>query len=85
MDDNDNWWPSYSAQPNVGVMYTYSVNANGNYELTRVADGTAATTSVFDNQQVYKTGARLADEDVANNDGEPDRFQGRQRLCLVCE
>ena len=76
MDDNDNWWPSYSAQPNVGVMYTYSVNANGNYELTRVADGTAAaTTSVFDNQQVYKTGARLADEDVANNDGEPDRFK----------
>lgn len=56
-------------------MYTYSVNANGNYELTRVADGTAATTSVFDNQQVYKTGARLADEDVANNDGEPDRFK----------
>lgn len=76
MDDNDNWWPSYSAQPNVGVMYTYSVNANGNYELTRVADGTAAaTTSVFDNQQVYKTGARLADENVANNDGEPDRFK----------
>ena len=76
MDDNDNWWPSYSAQPNVGVMYTYSVNANGNYELTRVADGNAAdTTSVFDNQQVYKTGARLAEENRDNNDGEPGRFK----------
>ena len=76
MDDNDNWWPSYSAQPNVGVMYTYSVNANGNYELTRVADGNAAdTTSVFDNQQVYKTGARLAAENRDDNDGEPGRFK----------
>lgn len=82
MRDNGPWWngntndpANYTAQPNIGVMYTYFVNSDGDYELTRVADGNAAdTTSVFDYQEVYKVGARLADENRANNDGVEDRF-----------
>ena len=82
MRDNGPWWngntndpANYTAQPNIGVMYTYFVNSDGDYELTHVADGNAAdTTSVFDYQEVYKVGARLADENRANNDGVEDRF-----------
>ena len=51
----------------VGSMYTYANDADGNYLLTRVADGTKANvTSVFDTQTVYKVGATL-DEKNANH------------------
>lgn len=75
LNGNTNDPANYTAQPIIGVMYTYFVNSDGDYELTRVADGNAAdTTSVFDYQEVYKVGARLADENRANNDGVEDRF-----------
>ena len=82
MPDNGPWWngnindpANYTAQPNIGVMYTYFVNSDGDYELTRVADGNAAdTTSVFDYEEVYKVGARLAAEDRDHNDGEEGIF-----------
>ena len=51
------------ANPNayVGVMYTYAVDKNGNYLLTRVVDGTkGAAQTVFDVQDVYNAaGGRL--------------------------
>lgn len=82
MNDTGDWWSGsnkgpqyYTAQPNIGVMYTYFVNSDGDYELTRVDNGNAAdTTSVFDYEEVYKVGARLADENRANNDGVKNRF-----------
>ena len=82
MNDTGDWWSGsnkgpqyYTAQPNIGVMYTYFVNSDGDYELTRVDNGNAAdTTSVFDYEEVYKVGARLADENRANNDGVENRF-----------
>ena len=64
------------ARPWVGTMYTYSVNENGTYTLTRVDNGTAAaTTSVFDTQQVYKIGANLSNNAASKNVGEPNRFK----------
>ena len=52
------------SQPYVGTMYTYNIDNAGNYILTRVKNKASfeADNSIFDVQQAYKIGARLASE-----------------------
>ena len=54
--------------PVVGVMYTYDIDNAGNYILTRVKSSAsyADNDSIYDVQQAYKTGARLAAEGIYN-------------------
>ena len=56
---------TYAYGPEVGSLYTYRVDLNGNYELIAVPYGTqekADGTTNFDIQQAYKNGATLNNE-----------------------
>ena len=58
LDDTHNFYNNPAEKAYVGSMYTYTNDSAGNYLLTRVAPGNAAaTTSVFDYQDVYTSAA----------------------------
>ena len=49
----------------VGDLFTYVLKSDGTYELTPAADGTAkGTTSIYDLEQTYNTGANLNGVDL---------------------
>ena len=62
-DDNDVY--TYYDGMTVGDLFTYVLKSDGTYELTPAADGTAkGTTSIYDLEQTYNTGANLNGVDL---------------------
>ena len=68
---NDQGNPAISStKPNVGTMYTYTMDNSGNYILTRVSAkaSLAENTSIYDVQEAYQTGATLNDQNLNGSD-----------------
>ena len=78
LPDGDTQTVLTTAQQEVGSLYTYTVAANGYWNLTPVNDGSLnANTSVYDIQEAYETGANLSnatDGWPTYSDGTTERY-----------